>query len=696
MKNPLRLSFTGALLAALISAPSGRAEDPSVAGEALVIFKAGVASKRAEHSLQQRGLALAKRFDRLSKRRDRVAALVRDGQKSTATLLSELRADPSVQSAEPNYLRQVRATGNDPDFSRLWGLRNNGQVVNGIAGSAGADIRFDEAWALSRPTSGEVVVGVVDTGVDVTHPDLAANLWSNPGEIAGNLRDDDGNGRIDDVHGFDFALNTGTMTDSGDHGTHVAGTIAATRGNGLGITGVQPHAKILALKVSTDGNSLATDDILAAFDYAIELKERGVNLVAVNASYGGTSSTAIERAGVESLRDAGIILCAAAGNDGMDNDVTANYPANYPVSNVVSVAATTSTNLLASFSNYGKSQVDLGAPGTNIHSTRPMAAATRTSSFKFGAASYTSAPVDGSGWTGAEGITRPLHGCGLGRAGDFPAGVAGNLALIQRGTITFAEKVANARLAGATGVVIHDNVAAAITDNPWTLNGLANALPTVRISQADGLALLATGLPASATVGNFVDASSAFQFMNGTSMATPHVAGAVAFAALNFPSETVAQRISRLLTHVTPVPALAGKVVTGGTLNLLGIVDADSDGLPDWWETDHFGSLAAQAAGDGDSDGVSNLEEWLAGSSPAEGPSVPRIDTVVADPSTQDMIVRFTAASSRSYQLQRSDNLVEWLPLGAKVSGRSGTIEVRDPNARAVASRRFYRLLVAD
>ena len=687
--------FPSRVLAVLaIASGLALAEDAYVEGEVLVTFKPTVDTRGAEAAMARRSLAVAQRFDRLSRHRGKVSALVREKNRGTARLLAELKADPSVETAEPNYLRHVSAASGDPNFGRLWGLRNTGQTVNGVTGTAGADTRFVEAWALARQNGPEVVVAVADTGLDPTHPDLAGNLWTNPAEIAGNGIDDDANGHIDDIHGFDFTGITGLMSDSGEHGTHVAGTIAASGGNGLGITGLQFRAKLLPLKISSDGDSISTSAALAAFDYAVGLKESGVNLVAINASYGGGSSSTTEREAIEALRDAGIVLCAAAGNDTANNDSTASYPANYTVSNVISVAALTPANQLASYSNYGATTVDLAAPGSEIYSTMPLAFVSQTNNLKIGATTYAAAAIEYSGTTGSSGVTGSLYACGIGETGQFPAGVAGNIALIQRGTITFAQKVTNAMAAGAVAAVIYDNTSSSISTSPWTLGSTGNWIPAIRISQTDGQSISASSLPVTATATRTVNSAAAYQFLDGTSMAAPHVTGAVAFAAMNFPGESMAQRISRILTHTTAVSSLAGKVATGGRLDLLKMIDTDSDSLPDWWEAEQLGGLASTAAADPDGDGATNADEFLAGSLPLDGSS--KFAFASFNAGATGVSASFPTVAGRLYQIEWTDDLSasSWTPLGSVIEGDGNLHLFTDPAATSASSRRFYRLRV--
>lgn len=703
LRGPMHpLQTQGRMLACAVVAwalhtTPARAADDYVEGEVLITFKSGVATETAKAALGRKSLGLTQKFDRLSQRRQRVAGMVREKKRTTKELIDDLKQDPTVETVEPNYLRHISAvTTSDPDFPKLWGLQNTGQTLNGSAGTSGADTKFSAAWALARPSTSEVVVAVVDTGVDITHPDLAANIWTNTKEIAGNGLDDDGNGLVDDVHGYDFASSTATMTDSGEHGTHVAGTIAAAGNNGVGIIGVDYKAKILPLKVSSDGESISTSGVLSAMDYIVDLKERGVNIVAMNASYGGGSSSTSERQGIEALRDAGVVLCAAAGNEGLNNDSTPSYPANYTTSNIISVAAMTQTNQLASFSNYGATTVDIGAPGTNIYSAMPLSFVSQSSSIKVGSSTYSAASIEFSGSTPASGLSRPLYSCGIGRVGDFPAAVSGNIAFIQRGTNTFAEKVTNAMSAGAVAVVIYDNTTSTITTNPWTLGTTGTWIPAIRISQANGQTIAGLTLPQSATFIEWANTAAAYQYLDGTSMATPHVTGAVAFAAMNFPSETMAQRISRILNNTTPVAALSGKSTRGGTLNLLKIVDTDSDNLPDWWESEQFGNLAQTYATDTDHDGFTNGEEFLAGTAPGNANSKLAFSAATwgSGSSSSDFVMSFPSVADRSYQVEWSNDLGAWNNLGATRVGTGSAIEVRDSGARSASAKRFYRLRV--
>ncbi|MEO8613718.1 MAG: S8 family serine peptidase [Luteolibacter sp.] len=681
------------LIFLLLSPQAVRAKDAYVEGEVLVIFKQNIATAGATSALNKHSLRMAERYDSVSRHDHRVASLIREKTRSTAQLIATLQADPDVETVEPNYIRHVSVvTPNDTDYTKLWGLRNSGQTVNALGGSSGVDTKFQEAWRLARPVASEVVVGVVDTGVDITHPDLAANIWLNPGEIAGNGIDDDGDGYIDDIHGYDFEGLTAAITDSGYHGTHVAGTIAAVGKNSLGVIGLDYRAKILPLKVSIDGDTIDTSAAIAAYNYAITLKQKGINIVALNASFGGGSFSISEQNAITALKNAGIILCAAAGNESANNDTTPSYPANYTTTNIISVAALTQSNGLATFSNYGATTVDIAAPGKNIYSTMPVNNVTPVTSLKVANVTYASQELTYSGTTTASGISGTIYACGIGNPGEFPPGVSGNIALIQRGTLTFAEKVTNAMNAGATAAVIYDNTANALSVGGFTLGTAGNWIPALQVTQASGNAIIASPVKTS-TVSNTRETTLAYQFLDGTSMATPHVAGAVAFAAMNFPADTMSQRMTRILSHVTLVPALTGKMTSGGRLDLLKIIDSDSDGLPDWWETEKFGNLAQTANADPDADGFTNVQEFLAGTSPQVTGSRLNFATYARGGlGSHDYILSFPSMENTIYRIQWSNNLATWSQLGSDVTGTGSAMQVIDPGALPAAPARYYRI----
>ena len=662
---------------------------PYVEGEAIVTFKTTVDRQQLEQVLQAHGWTMPRRFAWLSELWRRQTGVVRAPDRTTAALIAELRQDPAVELAETNFL--CRTLGgrlpDDPLFSQLWALQNTGQTVNGAGSVAGADLHFVGAWSLARPATNPVVVAVIDTGIDYTHPDLAGNLWTNTAEIPGNGLDDDANGYADDQFGYDFVNGVGPPTDAGEHGTHVAGTIAATGNNQLGGIGVNYQARIMALKASGDGVYLSDAAIIEALQYAAMMKGRGVNLVAINASFGGGGSNSTERAAIQAAGDAGIVFCAAAGNSSLNHDITPDYPSAYRLPNMIVVAASDQDDALAGFSDFGAATVDLAAPGVNILSAKPLGLGGTVASVQTPAATNLANSLVYAGLT--SGIAAPVYDCGLGYPEDFPAAVRGNIALIQRGTLFFSDKVANAMAAGARAAVIFNNVSGNFTG---TLQYPSNWIPAVSLAQADGLALQAA-LPLTATVVNAYDPSLSYQFLSGTSMATPHVAGAVSFAALNFPEETVAQRIQRVLTNVDLVAGLQGKVRSGGRLNLQRIVDTDRNGLPDWWEQANFGHLTgSDPLADPDRDRLSNLDEWWAGTDPNSAASGLRI-TVEPGGAFNGITLRWPSVAGRYYRVERATNLLAGFTFVVRTNlAATPPLNTLTDPAPVSSSARYYRV----
>jgi subtilisin family serine protease len=292
------------------------------------------------------------------------AELVRFSGMNTDQAIAALQGDPRVLYAEPNYeIHLLERVPNDPRFPELYGMRNVGQT----GGLPGADIRATQAWDLYTGDP-NLKVGVIDTGIDWTHPDLAANVWTNPGEIPGNGIDDDHNGYVDDIHGYDFVNNDGNPMDDHGHGTHVSGTIAAVGDNAIGVVGVNWHLKIVGIKFLSAGGSGTTAGAIAAIQYAIRV---GVRLT--SNSWGGGEYSAALLDAINAAGAAGQLFVAAAGNASSNMDLFPSYPAGYDSPYIISVGATDDRDRLASFSNYGVEGVDLAAPGVNVLSTLPGA-----------------------------------------------------------------------------------------------------------------------------------------------------------------------------------------------------------------------------------------------------------------------------------------------------------------------------------
>ncbi len=279
---------------------------------------------------------------------------------AAADLQSSLEAVAGFEYVEPNFTLTLDAVfPNDPLFSQQWWLNQANDV----------DIDAPEGWQVTTG-SGNVVLGVIDTGVDYTHADLTNNIWINPGEIPGNGIDDDLNGYVDDVQGWDFAGRDNNPADEAGHGTSVAGIIAAEGNNGLGVSGVNWDAQVMPLRYLNENLIGSTADAIAATNYATMMRtEYGVNVRALNNSYGIAGYSQAFYDAIAAAGDAGIMFIASAGNNSSDDDTGPIYPANFDLPNVISVAAIDSNDNLASFSSYGAATVELGAPGVSVRTT---------------------------------------------------------------------------------------------------------------------------------------------------------------------------------------------------------------------------------------------------------------------------------------------------------------------------------------
>jgi subtilisin family serine protease len=366
MKRILSLLLLAIAMAGLFATGAAAAVDTSrqwVPGELIVKFKPGVSS--AQKALLVQGQKVQD-FTFIGAEHWKI------GDASVVQAVAALEANPNVEYAEPNYLQYALETPNDPLFGQLWGMNNTGQTPpgGGTAGTPDADIDAVEAWDVFTGSS-SVVVAVIDTGVDYTHPDLAANAWANPGEIPGNGIDDDGNGFIDDVRGWDFANGDNNPMDDNGHGTHCSGTIGGTGNNGVGVAGVNWNVKIMGLKFLTSGGSGSTANAISCIQYATMM---GVDVMSNSWGGGGFSQALLDA--IVAANAADIYFVAAAGNSGSNNDVTANYPSNYDSPNVIAVMATNNRDQRVVepgwwSSSYGATTVDIAAPGLYIVSTVP-------------------------------------------------------------------------------------------------------------------------------------------------------------------------------------------------------------------------------------------------------------------------------------------------------------------------------------
>jgi len=386
----LALSGLGAVATTAAATPAPQSSPNaarSVADELVVGYVTGATASQRERARGRASARLSERVVAAAGNRKEVELVRLPQGKNRDQAVAELEGDPAVSYAEPNWVythegKPGGPTGLAPDYfsnGSLWGMYGDASSPSNQFGSQAA-----EAWAAGHTGSPTVYVGVIDEGIQFTHPDLDGQVWTNPLERVVDGVDNDGNGYVDDVHGWDFANNDNTIYDGGtrgsldDHGTHVSGTIGAknegaalptpTSGQ-VGVVGVNQHVALISGKfLGRSGGTLA--NAVKAVDYFTDLKTRqSLNIVATNNSWGGGGFSVTLLDAITRANTAGILFVAAAGNSGTDNDTTASYPSNYDVPNVIAVAAIDSGGNLASFSQYGATTVDLGAPGVGVWST---------------------------------------------------------------------------------------------------------------------------------------------------------------------------------------------------------------------------------------------------------------------------------------------------------------------------------------
>ena len=393
MKSVLRTTaLAAATLAALGVASSAFAARPDlvaqglkegrahVQGELIVQFRIGASEADKGRALGrvngQRAESLARGKKRLDIAGDLDLVHVR-GQANIADAIAQLQGDGAVDFVEPNWVVQHAATSNDPYFTNgsLWGMYGDNSSPANAFGSRAAEV-----WAKTGGTNcSSVIVGIIDEGYMFNHTDLAANAFKNPRDSTFDGVDNDGNGLVDDVYGWDFDGNNSSVFDGAtdDHGTHVAGTIGGVGGNGTGVAGVCWSVKLMSAKfLGSRGGTTA--NAIKAVDYFTDLKvAQGLNIVATNNSWGGGGFSQALKDAIDRANAAGILFIAAAGNSGANNDATAAYPSGYTSANVIAVAALTSTGALASYSQFGATTVDIAAPGSGVWSTVPVAGGSR-------------------------------------------------------------------------------------------------------------------------------------------------------------------------------------------------------------------------------------------------------------------------------------------------------------------------------
>lgn len=539
------------------------------------------------------------------------ATLVRlaDGV-SVESAVAELESDPDVLYAEPNYIYRLSTVPNDPDFDLTWGLSQ----------ASDKDIDAPAAWTRTRGSS-DVIVAVIDSGIAYSHPDLAGNMWLNSDEIPGDGVDNDFNGRIDDMRGWDFIQNDNAPLDYNGHGTHVAGTIGAVGNNARGVPGVNWDVSLMALRAADANGSLPNNAIVSAINYACA---NGADIV--NGSFGGTGASLTVRDAILSAPCASTLFVFAAGNNGwnIDGNTGVNdqaYPCEFHrppgegganAANIICVGATGRTDAIASFSNRGTSAVHIAAPGVDILSAAPgySPVAGFTEGFEGTVAQFNAR------WGNRVPNPNPWNRTSATDTGgtfsitDSPVGQ-----YIGTGDTSIA-KLAPFSLVGRVGCRIDYNMrldtdnnvgSSPSTDDIFWIN--INGVPFSgwsgttsgawfaffdEFSAADGMAAVTIGLGLDVDNDNavgdgvYIDnlsvnclnhAGNAYQFLDGTSMATPHVAGVAALLLADNPSLTVAQVKSAILAGVDLPAGLNAHIQGGRRLNAakaLGIVPDDS------------------------------------------------------------------------------------------------------------------------
>jgi len=488
---------------------------------------------------------------------------------SARTAAAALEREPGVLYAEPNFVYRPDATPNDPFFGDLWGL---------------SAIEAPTAWDTTTGSPG-VKVAVVDSGIAYDHPDLAPNMWTNPGESGGgketNGIDDDGDGYVDDVHGWDFVQNDNEPLDFFYHGTHVAGTIGAAGNNGAGITGVDWQTSLVALRAGDAANGeLLDSDIISSFVYACAHGAR-----VVNASFGGPEFSQAMLDVIASPGCANTLFVASAGNDAVNVDASPSYPCSFTVANLVCVAAADVDGSLASFSNYGPGSVDLAAPGVDVLSTIPNFQSVFEEDFESSI---------NSTWT--VGGTSPQWGRQSDGAGGFVLSdsPAGDYAASGD---TWARPTNAIDLSGKRGCAVEYDLALDTQQDhdlllvegssdltTWapvaTYSGALNESEFDDLSAFDGTTTFYLRFrlqsDADATVGDgakidnlalsclgtsFSDMD--YFSLSGTSMAAPHVSGVAALLWSAVPSAPVSEVKAELLQGADPAASLSGKVAAG-------------------------------------------------------------------------------------------------------------------------------------
>ena len=521
--------------------------------------------------------------------------------RSLPEVLESLETRPEVEYVEPN--RRIRPLNrpNDPHFNLQWGLHNTGQEVNGAAGTEDADVDAPEAWEF-RTGSVDVVVAVIDTGVDYLHPDLKDNIWRNPGEIEGNGLDDDGNGYVDDVLGWDFVDEDPHPMDAYNHGTWVAGTVGASGNNALGVAGLNWISRVMVLRIMDELGSGDSVDAVRAIAYANQM---GADVITLSWEDDGFS---------QSLKDAiaasdAVVVCGA-GNTGSDNDATPLYPASYDSPNVISVAASDPNDELPGWSNFGATSVDVAAPGVNIYTTVALRKAIWVDNFDDGDISdwvtggtkNTWGPTTERSYSGTHSLTdsptpapppalnyqNSTDSWARAPALDLSQAKGVRLSFFLIGQSEFADDVLTLQTS-SDGVTWQNRTIYQMFVFPdgtqAVSGGIGIWLPYyVDLGSLDGKGTVyirfrfTSDADAATGDGWYIDDvevsaisedydGTEYGFQGGTSMAVPHVAGLAALIKAHKPSLSNLEIKGVIEKTVNKLPAFTGKVATDGRVN---------------------------------------------------------------------------------------------------------------------------------
>jgi subtilisin family serine protease len=550
-------------------------------GELIVRFREGVTSAEQTRTVRAEGGRIAR-----SLRLERTKLVRLTAGESVGQAVAALEADPDVAFAEPNLIRHASALPNDSRFSQLWALNQPND----------ADIDAPQAWNTTTGSS-NVVVAVIDTGVAYDHPDLAGNMWTNLLDPVDDV-DNDGNGKVDDVYGWDFIQNDNTPLDFYGHGSHVAGTIGAQGNNALGVIGVNWDVSLMALRAGDAYGGFPLDETVDAIAYACAHGAR-----VVNGSYGGGSPSSAEQAVISAPACANTLFVFAAGNESSNNQIDPSFPCSYPSRRIICVAASTKTDALAFYSNFGKGPVDIAAPGGGGGPVSGVILSTVPDWQPVGDTEGFENP-GWPRWGNLLGTSSVIwNRSGIAHAGDFslsdsPAsdyvassnvsiglldpidltGLSGCLVaydmrleteldddffVIRAGPTTAASAVDVTGWSGDTGHAFEPFV-----DDLSGMDGEGQTYLRFFL-ESDGDNRRGDGaFVDELDVWCLVPAADEYDGLVGTSMAAPQVAGAAALVLAAKPGLTTARLRAALLNSVDRKAAFAGKVASGGRLNV--------------------------------------------------------------------------------------------------------------------------------